>query len=402
MRSRILTIFASLSLTALVAGCSDAGDGKATNAAGAQAPAPTVGVITMKAASLPVTRLLPGRADSFQTADIRPRVSGILTEIPFKEGSRVRKGDLLYQIDDDSYAAAVAQAEAAVAKSEASVPSAEANLARYERLVNSGATQIEFENAKVTLLQAKADVASSEAALRAAQINLDLTKITAPFDGLIDQTAVNIGNVVTANQTDALTTVRQLDPIYIELTESSTNLLKLRAAIEAGKTKTSVAKGQPIRLTMEDGKEYGQMGTLDMSKMTVSETTGTFSIRVVFPNPELLILPGMYVRATVTLGEENGFLIPQLASTRQADGSLAALFVSADGKVETRLFKDAVASNNAWLVTEGVKDGDKLIISGLQSIGPGMAVQPVEMAIDGNGVVVEAEKKDPAPATQTN
>lgn len=392
MIRRALLISTALAFGGFLVACSDSGNkqGAAAGAGAAQQAAP-VGVVALAKASHPVTTILPGRAEAYQTADIRPQVSGIIREIAFREGGNVKKGDLLYQIDDAPYVAAVEQATAAIAKAEASIPSAQSNLDRYQRLVGSGATQIEFETAKTTLLQAQAEVASAKASLASAQIDLDHTKIVSPFDGVIDQTAYNIGNVVAANQTTALTTVRQLDPIYISLTESSTNLLKLRDAIASGEVKDDSAN-VAFRLILENGKEYKEKGKLDMSKQIVSETTGTFIIRVLFPNPDRVILPGMYVRATVELGSEDGYALPQLATSRDANGHLTAQFVSADGKVETRVFEDATPSNNAWLVTQGVKDGDQLIVSGLQSITPGVPVKPVPMKINENGVVVAAEQ----------
>ncbi|MBY5739518.1 efflux RND transporter periplasmic adaptor subunit [Rhizobium leguminosarum] len=390
MIRRALLISSALAFAALLAACSDSGSTPAGNAgAGGQQAAP-VGVITLTKGTFPITTILPGRAETFQTADIRPQVSGLIREVAFKDGGEIKKGDLLYQIEDAPYIAAVEQAKAAISKAEASVPSAESNLDRYQRLVGSGATQIEFETAKTTLLQAKAEVESAKAALSAAQIDLDHTRIVAPFDGIIDQTAVNVGNVVSANQTTALTTIRQLDPIYISLTESSTNLLKLRDAMAAGDIKGEA--NVVFHLILENGKEYNQQGKLDMSKQVVSETTGTFIIRVLFPNPDRIVLPGMYVRATVELGAEAGYSLPQLATSRDANGRLTAQFVSADGKVETRAFENSSPSNNSWLVTEGVKDGDQLIVSGLQSITSGMPVKPVPMKINDAGVVVAAEQ----------
>lgn len=395
MLRRVFFVTGALALAACLAACNDSG--KTAGGAAKTPAAAQVGVKTLRQETLPMTTVLPGRAEAYQTADIRPQVSGIIKEIAFKEGGEVKQGDLLYQIDDASYVAAVAQAKAALAKAEASVPSAQANLTRYERLVNSGATQIEYEKAKVTLLQAKADVESAKATLASAEIDLGHTRIAAPFEGIIDQTAFNIGNVVTANQETALTTIRQLDPIYIKVTESSMNLLRIRAAMAAAGVKSEALS---FRLTLEDGRDYDQVGKLDMSQVMVSETTGSFSIRVVFPNPDHLILPGMYVRATVALAEEKGFAIPQLASSRDANGNLTALFASADNKVELRTFKTASASNNAWIVTDGIKDGDQLIISGLQSITPGMSVKPVEMQINDNGVVVAQEQSGTQTPTQ--
>lgn len=392
MIRRALLITTALAFGGFLAACSDSGNkqGAAGAGAGAAQQAAPVGVVALTKANHPVTTILPGRAEAYQTADIRPQVSGIIREITFREGGEVKKGDVLYQIEDAPYAATVEQAKAAIAKAEAGVPSAQSNFDRYQRLVGSGATQIEYETARTTLLQAQAEVESARAALASAQIDLDHTKILAPFDGIIDQTAYNVGNVVAANQTTALTTVRQLDPIYISLTESSTNLLRLRDAMAAGdiKDKANVA----FRLLLENGKEYNQQGKLDMSKQIVSETTGTFIIRVLFPNPDRIILPGMYVRATVELGSEEAYALPQLATSRDANGHLTAQFISAEGKAETRIFENATPSNNAWLVTQGVKDGDQLIVSGLQSIAPGMPVKPVPMKINENGVVVAAEQ----------
>ena len=400
MARRHALIIALLAAAGMVAGCNEKGEQKAAGGNGAAAAQETpVSVVTMKQRELPFTARLPGRAVAFQTAEIRPQVSGVVTSVAFKEGGTVSKGELLYQIEDRSYSAALAQSQAAVAKAQAAVPTAETNLARYQRLVNSGATQIEYENAKVTLLQAKADVESAQAALRSAEINLDYTKIRAPFDGIASATGINVGNVVTANQTTSMMTLRQINPIYIQLTESSTNLLKLERMLASGDLKGS-PKDAVIRLTLEDGKEYDHTGTLDMSEMAVSETTGTFNIRAVFENPNRRILPGMYVRATVEIGRETGYLIPQRAATRDARGKLTAQFVSAENTVEVRTFEDARTSNNSWLVTKGIKDGDKLIVDGFQWIGPGAKVKPTEVQIDEDGLVME-QTAQAAPAAPT-
>jgi membrane fusion protein (multidrug efflux system) len=388
MIRRLFLVSSALAIGGCLAACSDSSK---TPAAGAAQQAAAVGIIKMTKGDFPITTILPGRAEAFQTADIRPQVSGLITDVAFREGGEVKKGDLLYQIEDAPYLATVAEARAAIAKAEASVPSAQSNFDRYQRLVGSGATQIEFETARTNLLQAQAEVESAKAALSSAEIDLGHTKIVAPFDGVIDQTAYNVGNVVAANQTTALTTVRQLDPAYILLTESSTNLLRLRNAIATGEIKGNAGNGA-FRLLLENGKEYDQKGTLDMSKSVVSETTGTFIIRVRFPNPERVILPGMYVRATLELGSESGYALPQLATSRNANGELTAQFVSADGKVENRIFESSSPSNNAWLVTDGIKDGDQLIVSGLQSITAGMPVKPTEMKINGKGIVVPLQQ----------
>ncbi|HEV7435614.1 MAG TPA: efflux RND transporter periplasmic adaptor subunit [Pseudorhizobium sp.] len=384
-----------------LASCSDSGDGAAPSGQAQERPPSPVSVVLMKEGQYPITRILPGRATAFRTSEIRPRVTGAIREIAFKEGSEVEQGSLLFQIEDDTYEAAVAEARANVAKAEASIPSAEANLARYERLVNSGATQIEYENARVTLLQAEAEVAQAKAALQTAEINLDLTKIRAPFDGVTSLSNVAVGNIVTANQPEALTTLRQLDPMYIDLTESSTNLLELRSAMASGRL-SGDPRNADIKLTLEDGTAYPQTGKLDMAEMAVSESTGTYQIRALFDNPDDVILPGMYVRATVILGEETGYLIPQRAASRNARGELSAKFVNADNQVETRIFPTSQVSGNNWLVSEGVAEGDRLIVDGFQWIGDGATVAPVESTVDESGLVVQAqpEASDETAPTQ--
>lgn len=402
MKMRRLAVPLLLSLT--LAACSEQGNSGAGNApgAGAQAaarPPAKVSVVTLEAKDQPLTRVLPGRAVAFREADIRPRVNGMIEEIAFKEGSEVKAGDLLYRIDDDTYRASLEEAKATLAKAEASVPSAQANFNRYERLVNSGATQIEYENARVSLLQAQADVAQAKAALQTSQISLGYTEIRAPFDGVTTISTVSIGNIVTANQTTALTTLRQLDPIYVDLNDSSANLLELRSAIAAGRLKGNTTEAD-IRLTLEDGTQYPITGKVDMSELAVSQTTGTYQIRAVFDNPDNLILPGMYMRATVIVGYEKGFLIPQRAATRNANGSLTAMFATADNKVEARVFDNSQLSGNSWLVTTGVKDGDRLIVDGLQKIAPGAAIEPVAATINEQGLVTQTATSPAEPAAK--
>ncbi|MGE6742794.1 efflux RND transporter periplasmic adaptor subunit [Allorhizobium pseudoryzae] len=400
MRRLAVPLLLSLALAACSEqGSSGAGAGPGAGAqAGARPPA-KVSVVSLEAKEQPLTRVLPGRAVAFREADVRPRVNGMIEEIAFKEGSEVKAGDLLYRIDDDTYRAALEEAKATLAKAEASVPSAQANFNRYERLVNSGATQIEYENARVSLLQAQADVAQAKAALQTSEINLGYTEIHAPFDGVTTISTVSIGNIVTANQTTALTTLRQLDPIYVDLNDSSANLLELRSAIAAGRLKGNTTEAD-IRLTLEDGTQYPITGKVDMSELAVSQTTGTYQIRAVFDNPDNLILPGMYVRATVIVGYEKGFLIPQRAATRNATGALTAMFATADNKVEARVFDNSQLSGNNWLVTSGIQDGDRLIVDGLQKIAPGAAIEPVAATINEQGLVTQTATSPAAPAAK--
>ncbi|MBP1847058.1 membrane fusion protein (multidrug efflux system) [Rhizobium petrolearium] len=390
-----------LLFSAALAACSDSGQQQSAGGAPQRPPQP-VSVVTLQKSEQPLTTVLSGRAEAFQSADIRPRVGGVIKQIAVKEGSFVKAGDLLYKIEDDTYLASAAEAQAALERSEVSVPAAEANLQRYERLANSGASQKEYEDARTTLLQARASVSEARAALQTAQINLGLTEVRAPFDGVTSATRFSVGNVVTASQTDALMTLRQINPIYIELNESSVNLLRLRTAIAAGNhDRRENDEITQIRLTLEDGSDYPHIGKLDMSEMAVSTTTGTVSIRTLFDNPDNLILPGMFVRATITVGRETGYLIPQRAASRNANGELTAQFVTADNKVETRTFRSSQLSGNNWLVTDGVSDGDKLIVDGLQWITDNATVNPVPAEIDSKGFVIEKPVVGDAPTPKS-
>ncbi|MET0172582.1 MAG: efflux RND transporter periplasmic adaptor subunit [Agrobacterium vaccinii] len=402
MKRRFHPLLTSLLMAGVLAGCSDSGENKQAPAQASQRPPSPVSVVSLKKSEYPLTTVLPGRASAFQTADIRPRVGGVIKQIAFKEGSFVKSGDLLYKIDDDTYQASFAEAQAALERAEVSVPAAETNLQRYERLANSGASQKEFEDARTTLLQAKASVAEARATLQTAQINLSLTEVRAPFDGVTSATNFSIGNVVTASQADSLMTLRKINPVYIQLNESSVNLLRLQAAIKTGKLERSDnSETTDIRLKLEDGSEYPGVGKLDMSEMAVSTTTGTVSIRTLFDNPDNIILPGMYVRATITIGKEIGYLIPQRAAGRNASGELTAKFATAENKVETRTFPTSQLSGNNWLVTENVSDGDKLIVDGFQGIANNAVVNPIPAEIDDKGFIIEKQSAQPAPAPKS-
>lgn len=391
MSRSIKLVIASLLSAGFLTSC---GDGAQQAQQSQERPPSPVSVVTLSAGDYPITTVLPGRASAYQVAEIRPRVSGIIREVTFKDGSAVKAGEILYKIEDDTYRAEVARAEALLARAEASVPTAQANLARYERLVNSGATQMEFENAKLTLKQAEADVAQAKAALETAKINLDLTNVRAPFDGTLSATRFSIGNVVTSNQAAALTTLRNLNPIYIDLIESNANLLRLRNAMTSGTIDGKISGD--IKILLDDGTEYGKTGKIEMTDLAVSETTGTFAIRAVLDNPESLILPGTYVRAVMNVGNEKGYLIPQRAASRNAAGDLTAKFISAAGTVETRVFSNVNRSGNNWLVAEGINEGDKLIVDGFQWIAEGMPVAPVEAEINEKGLVVQIPAADAA------
>ncbi|WP_069308542.1 efflux RND transporter periplasmic adaptor subunit, partial [Methylobrevis pamukkalensis] len=316
-------------------------------------------------------------------AEIRPRVDGIIEERLFTEGTEVKAGDPLYRIESASYAAALAAAEAAQQKAEASVQSARARSDRYAQLARiQGVSEQDLEEARASYLSAQADVAAAKADVDAARINLDYTTVQAPISGQIGVSSVTAGALVTASQTTALATIRQLDPIYVDLTDSSANLLRVRRMLEGGSLKGDPRKAE-VRLTLEDGTAYGEVGSIQSAEATVSEATGTFAIRVKIANPRRLLLPGMYVRAELSLGEiEGAFRLPQRAVGHNARGETTAMFVTAEDKAETRVITASRTSGNDWVVTEGVSAGDRLIVEGAQNLRDGAAVTPEEMVVD--------------------
>ncbi len=358
-----------------------------------------VGTVALKAEAVPIVVEVAGRTTASAIADIRPQVDGIIKRRVFTEGSTVKAGDLLYEIDPSSYQAAYDSAAASLEKAQAALPSAQAKVDRYNQLVGvNSVTAQSLDDAKASLAQAKADIASAEAAVETAKINLDFTKVRAPIGGLIGTSTVTEGALVTAKQTTALATIRQIDPIYVDLSDSSANLLRFRTMMNSGKL--TRGDGPPtVKLILEDGSTYGESGKLDTMDATVSETTGTFSIRSAMANPDRQLLPGMYVRAVITIGvDPKGFLLPQRAVDRNAKGAATAMFVTADNKVETRILETVQAVGSNWLVDEGIKDGDRLIVDGLQKIRDGQSVNPVAVTLDATGVVHSTEAAAPAAA----
>jgi len=392
----------ALSLAILLGACllSACSDGSGDGPAGGQPAGPVeVGVITLKPQNVPLTIELPGRVSATKVAEIRPQVDGLIQKRVFTEGGQVKAGDLLYQIDPRPYQAAYDSAAAALEKAQAAVPSAQAKVDRYNQLVGvNTVTAQSLDDAKATLAQAKADVAAAEAALANAQINLDYTKVTAPISGLISTSSVTEGALVTANQSTALATIREIDPIHVDLTDSSTNLLRIRSLVDSGRLKRG--DGPPaVRLKLNDNSSYDKVGQLRSAEATVNQTTGTFAMRASFDNPTRLLLPGMYVRAVVELGTDEGaFLVPQRAVNRNAKGDATAMFVSPDGKVETRVLRTTQSVGSNWLVEAGIEDGDRLIVDGLQRIGDGQAVTAIEVTLDTAGVAHPVDAEAPAPA----
>ncbi len=338
-----------------------------------------VGVITLKSQPLTLTKELPGRVAASQVAQIRPQVNGIIQSRLFTQGAEVKKGQALYQIDASTFEAQVATSKAAITKAKASIANAKAKSERYDELLKIKAvSQQDFDEADASYKGAEADLLTAQAQLKTAQINLDYSKVRSPISGQIGKSNVTAGALVSANQTTALATVTQLDPIYVDLTQSSSELTRLKKAIAYGELNKDLAIHSTVELKMEDGSVYPHKGTLKFSEVTVDPSTGSVTLRAEFPNPEKLLLPGMYVRAVIVEGvKANAILAPQRGISRNTKGEPTAMVVSKDNTVEPRVLKTDRTVGSNWLITEGLNDGDKLIVEGLQKIAPGAPVSAV-------------------------
>lgn len=344
-----------------------------------QAPPPQeVGVVTLKTESVTLESELSGRTSASLTSELRPQVSGIVKARTFEEGARVKAGAVLYQIDPAPYRAAYEEARANLASARAQLASAKARDERFAGLVKiEGVSKQEADDAHSQHELAIAGVAQRQAALELARINLDYTAIKAPITGRIGKSSVTAGALVTAGQPEPLATIRSLDPIYVDLTQSSDERLRLRAQLGAGKLQQGSTK---VKLKLGDGALYDKDGTLEFAEVAVDEATGTVTLRAKFPNPEDTLLPGMYVRAVLDQAvNTTAILAPQQGVTRDPKGNAMAMVVGADSKVEVRILEADRAIGDRWLVTSGLAAGDKLIVEGLNKIGPGMPVRPTEV-----------------------
>jgi membrane fusion protein, multidrug efflux system len=339
-------------------------------------PKPAVTVIDLHARPVSLTTELPGRVSAYRIAEVRPQVNGVLLKRLFKEGALVTAGQQLYQIDPAPYEATLASARATLAHARASVTAAKLTAQRYQALSEAHAvSRQDYDNAVATLLQDQADVASGEAAVRAAEINLAYTKVYSPISGRTGRSAVTEGALVTANQATSLVTVTQLDPVYVDLTQPSTTLVRLKRELAAGQIRRVDGNQAPAKLLLEDGSPYESAGTLEFSEVTVDEGTGSVTLRAIFANPQGLLLPGMFVRATIEEGvREGAILAPQQGIAHAPNGSATALVVGADDKVEKRSVELDRAIGDQWVVTKGLTAGDRLIVAGLQRVKPGMQV----------------------------
>nr|WP_257791108.1 efflux RND transporter periplasmic adaptor subunit [Rhizobium sp. ACO-34A] len=355
---------------------------------------PQVSVVMLHPQSVAITAELPGRTVASLEAEVRPQVGGIIQKRLFEEGGEIKVGAALYQINPATYQASYDSAVADLQKAEAAIPSARAKVERYQGLINQNAvSKQDLDDANASLAQANADVASAKAAVETARINLAYTTITAPISGRVDKSTLTPGALVTASQDTALTTIRTLDPINIDVTQSSTNLLNLRQAIEGGRIKIS-GSNVSVKLKLENGTIYPLTGKLEFSESAVSETTGTYSVRAQFPNPERLLLPGMYVRALVEEGvADNSYLVPQRAVTRNTKGEPTALFVTAEGKIEERVLNVGQTVGNNWLVSAGISDGDRVVVEGSQFVRVDQDVDAIEVVIDDTSGEVRERKQ---------
>ncbi|MGO1659315.1 MAG: efflux RND transporter periplasmic adaptor subunit [Marinobacter sp.] len=345
-----------------------------------QRPPPQAGFITVKERPFTLVTELPGRTSPYQIAEVRPQVTGLIEERLFKEGEIVEAGQALYQIDDKRYRAALASAEAELANARANRDKAGLTAKRYESLISNGAvSQQTVDEARTTLSANNAQVASAEASLESARIDLDYATIRAPINGRIGRSSVTAGALVTANQTTALATIRQLDPIYVDLTQSYDDLQQLRAAMVSDPLETVGDDRAPVTLEQQDGTPYPHEGTLQFSEFSVGEATGSVTLRALVPNPESALLPGMFVRARLPQAKrKNAILIPQKAIAREPNGQATALVISDGDTAEKRNITTEQAVGNQWLISSGLKDGDRLIIDGLQKIRAGNPVTPVD------------------------
>ncbi len=346
-----------------------------------------VGVMTTAEEDVPYTVTLPGRATAYQQSGIRPQVGGEVLEIAYDPGLPVKAGDLLFRLDPETLAAGLAAAEAAVTGAEASLEQARNTVERYRRLEGSGVSAVDRANAEVALKQAEADVKSAEAARDAARLSLQRTEIRSPLDGMADVAAVSVGDLVTANQPDLLTTITQLDPIYVDVSESSARMLRNRNRFNAEQLMTN-GRVQ-TQLILETGEEYLGTGRIVSPGITVSSTTGTVPIRLQFDNPRRIILPGQFLRVKVTLGSTRAVLVPQRATSRASDGTLTA-FVARDGEAAQVTLIETGSYRNNWVVVQGIGPGEALILDGLDKLRAGAEVTTVPVTIDAQGVVREA------------
>lgn len=391
-RSPLALALAWVLVVSILVGCQpNTSPGVSGAGRGAGGPV-AVGVVTLAPQRVSVSTELPGRVNAPLVAEVRPQVRGLIQAKLFTEGARVKAGQVLYQIEPDSYRIARASAQAAVAKAQATLDAARLTAQRRADLFKVQAvSQQDVQDAQAAQQQAEADLAIARANLDAAQLNLSRTQVTAPISGQVDVSNVTPGALVTADQSTALTTVRQLDPIQVDVSQSSAELLRLKRDWASGKFQRIGTDSAQIKLILEDGSAYPLTGKLSFAGVSVNTSTGAVTLRAQFPNPDGLLLPGMYVRAVLETGSaESALVVPQAALQRDARGNASVWIVGADGKVQRRSVTVGRTLGGGWLVSEGVQTGERVVVEGLQKIKPGDSVQAHPVAASASGAASAA------------
>lgn len=373
---------------ALLTGCGQSGP------AGAP-PAPEVNVITLSPKSVSITDELPGRTTAFRVADVRPQVSGIVQRRLFTEGGEVKAGQQLLQIDPATYRASLSAAEAALKRAEAGLVAARLLEERYKPLIEANAvSQQDYDNAVAAHAEAEAEVAEAKAQMEASRVNVVYTQVLSPISGRIGRALVTEGALVTAGQPQPLATVQQLDPIYVDISQSSAQILRLQRQIAEGELQKDGENQAEVSLTLEDGRQYSERGKLQLTEVSVDPGTGSVLLRAVFPNPRRELLPGMFVRAKLAQGERpDALLVPQRGVARNQRGEATVMLVGADNKVVERVVSVDRVIQNEWLITDGLAAGDRVIVDGLQKARVGAQVRAVEVS-----AVAEAPNTSSGPA----
>ncbi|TKJ80313.1 efflux transporter periplasmic adaptor subunit [Pseudomonas sp. CFBP13509] len=368
----LLPSVAVVAISCLISAC-----GKPPMGPPPAAGTPVVGVITVKKQPVELSTELPGRTVPYLVADVRPQVNGIIKARNFREGSDVKAGQTLYEIDPAPYQAAYNSNVAALAKAQASLRTAQLKSDRYKELIIINAvSQQEYDDAVANLGEIKADVAAAKANVETSRINLAYAHVDAPISGRVGRSAVTPGALVTASQATAMATIQQLDPIYVDVTQSSAALLNLKESLAKGEIQKVGANAAKVALVLENGRTYPLEGRLEFSDVTVNQDTGAITLRAVFPNPNADLLPGMYVRAVMQIGiKEQGLLVPQQAVSRDSTGKPTVYIVGAGNKLERRVLETDRAIGDQWLIRSGLQAGDQLVVDGQQRAAPGLEVE---------------------------
>jgi len=340
---------------------------------------PEVGIVVVQPERVALTTELSGRTSAYLVAEVRPQVGGIIQKRLFTEGSDVKAGEVLYQIEPASYQAAYASAKASLGKAEANLTPVRLKAERFKQLVAINAvSKQDYDEAAAAVKSAEAEVEAAKANLDTARINLAYTRVTAPISGRIGRSSVTNGSLVTASQAAALATIQKMDQMYVDVTQSSAEMLRMKQALASGQVKSGGASQAKVKLLLEDGTPYPLTGVMKFSDVTVDQSTGSVTVRTIFPNPNQVLLPGMYVRAVLEEGVvANGILVPQQGVSRNPAGEATALVVGAEDKVEPRVLRVSRALGDKWLVEDGLKAGDRVIVEGLQKARPGTPVKAV-------------------------